>query len=201
MKYLLTLTVALSAVSCFTPPKKACDKQVIDLWTGDVAQLDHWQMAGPGEFTHDGNTVYAQGGMGLYWYSARDFENFDLELEWQVTEVTNNSGVFVRFPNPGNDPWVAVNEGYEIQICDTAGPQHNTGSVYSFQAATHIPTKAVGEWNHYRIQVVGHQYTIFINGELVNSFTGDRSARGFIGMQNHDDGSPVRYRNIRVTEI
>jgi hypothetical protein len=201
MKFLLTLTVALSAVSCFVPPKKAVEPNVVDLWTGDDAQLDNWQMAGPGEFVHDGNTVYAQGGMGLYWYNERDFKDFELELEWQVQDVSNNSGVFVRFPNPGNDPWVAVNEGYEIQICDTPAPKHNTGSIYSFQAATHIPTKSAGEWNHYRIQVVGQQYTIFINGELVNSYTGERSERGYIGMQNHDDGSPVRYRNIRVTEI
>jgi len=107
----------------------------------------------------------------------------------------------VRFPNPGDDPWVAVKEGYEIQICDTPAPKHDTGSVYSFQAATHLPTKPQGEWNKYLIRVVGQQYTISINGELVNSYTGDRSERGYIGLQNHDDGSPVRYRNIRVTEI
>jgi len=201
MKSLLTLFLVLSAVSCSTHSKEDAPNNVIDLWTGEDSQLANWQMAGPGEFIHEGNTVYAQGGMGLYWYNAQDFKDFELELEWQVTDVSNNSGVFVRFPNPGDDPWVAVNEGYEIQICDTPEPKHNTGSIYSFQAATHIPTKAQGEWNKYLIRVVGQQYTISINGELVNSYTGDRSERGYIGTQNHDDGSPVRYRNIRVTEI
>lgn len=201
MKSLLTLFLVLSAVSCSTPSEEDAPNKVINLWTGEDSQLANWQMAGPGEFVHDGNTVYPRGGMGLYWYNAQDFKDFELELEWQVTDVSNNSGVFVRFPNPGNDPWVAVNEGYEIQICDTLGPKHNTGSVYSFQTATHIPTKPQGEWNKYLIRVVGQQYTISINGELVNSYTGDRSERGYIGMQNHDDGSPVRYRNIRVTEI
>jgi hypothetical protein len=201
MKSLLTLFLMLSAVSCSTPSKENAPSNVIDLWTGEDSQLANWQMAGPGEFVHDGNTVYSQGGMGLYWYNAQDFKDFELELEWQVTDVSNNSGVFVRFPNPGDDPWVAVKEGYEIQICDTPAPKHDTGSVYSFQAATHLPTKPQGEWNKYLIRVVGQQYTISINGELVNSYTGDRSERGYIGLQNHDDGSPVRYRNIRVTEI
>ena len=191
----------LAAASCSTPAKEDALNNVIDLWTGEDSQLANWQMAGPGEFVHDGNTVYAQGGMGLYWYNAQAFKDFELELEWQVTDVSNNSGVFVRFPNPGDDPWVAVKEGYEIQICDTPAPKHDTGSVYSFQAATHLPTKPQGEWNTYLIRVVGQQYTISINGELVNSYTGDRSEHGHIGLQNHDDGSPVRYRNIRVTEI
>ena len=201
MKSLLTLFMMLAAASCSTPAKEDAPNNMIDLWTGEDSQLANWQMAGPGEFVHDGNTVYAQGGMGLYWYNAQAFKDFELELEWQVTDVSNNSGVFVRFPNPGDDPWVAVKEGYEIQICDTPAPKHDTGSVYSFQAATHLPTKPQGEWNTYLIRVVGQQYTISINGELVNSYTGDRSEHGHIGLQNHDDDSPVRYRNIRVTEI
>ena len=201
MKSPLTLFLVLAAASCSTPAKEDAQNNAIDLWTGEDSQLANWQMAGPGEFVHDGNTVYAQGGMGLYWYNAQDFKDFELELEWQVTDVSNNSGVFVRFPDPGDDPWVAVNEGYEIQICDTPAPKHDTGSVYSFQAATHLPTKPQGEWNTYLIRVVGQQYTISINGELVNSYTGDRSEHGHIGLQNNDDDSPVRYRNIRVTEI
>jgi hypothetical protein len=171
------------------------------IWESGDPLESGWKMAGPGAFVAEGDTMYATGGMGLLWYAGKDYQDFRLELEWQVKDAANNSGVFVRFPDPGNDPWIAVNEGYEIQICDTAGDQHNTGSVYSFQGPTSIPTKAVGEWNHYSITVVGQSYTVEVNGEVVNSFTGERSARGYIGLQNHDDGSPVRYRNIRVTEL
>jgi len=158
-------------------------------------------MAGPGEFIAEGDTMYAQGGMGLLWYATKDYEDFQLTLEWQVSAAENNSGVFVRFPDPGDDPWIAVNQGYELQICDTAGDQHNTGSVYSFQGPSSIPTKPVGEWNKYSITVVGQEYTIAVNGVVVNKYTGERTLRGFVGLQNHDDGSPVRYRNIRVREL
>ncbi|MDP6964035.1 MAG: DUF1080 domain-containing protein, partial [Planctomycetota bacterium] len=190
MRILLTLVFSCSFLACFNPPQKVSTATSHELWTGDPQQLRHWKMAGPGSFVHDGDTVYAQGGMGLYWYSGREFKDFELELEWQVEDVANNSGVFVRFPDPNNDPWIAVNHGYEIQICDTPAPKHNTGSIYSFKAATHIPTKEAGEWNKYRIRVVGQQYTIYINDELVNEFVGDRSEQGYIGMQNHDDASP-----------
>ena len=58
------------------------------------------------------------GGLGLFWYAARQFDDFSLKLSWKLTGETNNSGVFARFPDPGNDPFVAVNQGYEIQIYD-----------------------------------------------------------------------------------
>jgi hypothetical protein len=186
----------LAATACHAPQS---GNDVHTLWDG--SDLSGWRMAGPGEFIVEGNTFYAQGGMGLWWYGEKSFKDFELELEWKAQDATDNSGVFVRFPNPGTDPWVAVNEGYEIQICDAAGPKHNTGSIYSFKESSHIPTKPAGEWNHYSIQVVGQNYTIRINGELVNEFVGDRTLEGYIGVQNHDDDSPVRYRNIRVTEL
>ncbi len=186
----------LVATACHAPQS---GNDVHTLWDG--SDLSGWRMAGPGEFIVEGNTFYAQGGMGLWWYGEKSFKDFELELEWKAQDATDNSGVFVRFPNPGTDPWVAVNEGYEIQICDAAGPKHNTGSIYSFKESSHVPTKPAGKWNHYSIKVVGQQYTIRINGELVNEFVGERTLEGYIGVQNHDDDSPVRYRNIRVTEL
>jgi len=168
--------------------------------------LGGWKSAGfrmayvwPGEFVVEGGVLKTTGGMGMLWYAAEDFEDFDLELEWMVTDASFNSGVFVRFPDPGQEPYVAVNQGYEIQICDTASTKHNTGSVYSFQAAQFIPTFKPGDWNHMRIRVRGQAYEVWVNHLLVNTFEGDRSAHGFIGLQNHDDHSPVRFRNIRIT--
>lgn len=174
--------------------------QVI-LWQEGSPADSGWEMCGPGSFRLDDGMITATGGMGMLWFTKQDFQDFELELEWMVEDVAHNSGVFVRFPHPGDDPWVAVNQGYEIQICDTAGPKHDTGSVYSFQQATGIPTREAGSWNHYRIRVVGQEYRIEVNGQLVNEFTGDRTERGYIGLQNHDDASPVHFRDIRVTEL
>ncbi|MDF1799752.1 MAG: DUF1080 domain-containing protein [Planctomycetota bacterium] len=168
----------------------------LDLWDGE--SLAGWSMAGPGEFQIVDGSLMATGGMGLLWYSDADFQDFTLALEWAAEDASDNSGVFVRFPDPGNDPWVAVNQGYELQICDAADAMHNTGSVYSFQGSTHIPTKPAGEWNTYEISVVDQHYTVKVNGEVVNEFDGERSAAGHVGLQNHDDGSPVRFRNLRV---
>jgi hypothetical protein len=56
-------------------------------------------------------------------------------LEWKVSNEDDNSGVFVRFPDPDDNPNNAVREGYEIQIDDRAGdPVHQTGAIYDFAA-------------------------------------------------------------------
>jgi hypothetical protein len=191
-KTLILAALTAFALSCATPTV---------LWSEGDPLEQGWKMAGPGTFVVDGDSIMATGGMGLLWYAERDFVDFRLELEWKVEHADDNSGVFVRFPDPGVDPWIAVNQGYELQICDSADDKHNTGSVYSFQGPCCIPTLPVGEWNHYSITVIGQQYEVRINGELVNSYTGERTLRGYVGLQNHDDGSPVRYRNIRVTEL
>lgn len=169
----------------------------------DGATLDGWTHAGPGEFEVVGGLLQTRGGLGLLWYSAREFGDFLLELDWRVTASTDNSGVFVRFPDPGGDPFVAVDRGYEIQINDNPGgdPQ-KTGAVYGFQAATARASRPVGQWNHYAIQAVGGNYTVRLNGVLVNQFAGidpNRAGRGYLGLQNHDPGSTVQFRAIRVT--
>jgi hypothetical protein len=167
----------------------------------DGGSTDGWKMAGPGAFVLEDGAIKATGGMGLLWYADKEFEDFALQLEFQVEDAADNSGVFVRFPDPGDDPWIAVNQGYEIQICDTAPEKHDTGSIYSFQGSTAKPTKPAGEWNVYRITAIGNSYQVELNGEVVNVFGGERGTRGYVGLQNHDDGSPVRFRNITVTEL
>lgn len=164
------------------------------------SDLDGWTMSGPGRFILDKGAIVTVGGMGMLWYEKRAFRDFVLELDWSVSRKEDNSGVFVRFPAPWN-PWTAVNKGYEIQIGDPYDDKHNTGSIYDFKGPSKLNTKPVGEWNHYKIEVRGQKYVIYINDEKVNEFEGNRSSEGHIGLQNHDKDSHVRFRNIRVTEL
>ena len=117
----------------------------LNLFNGET--LNDWKMAGKGTFVilQKENALQTQGGMGLLWYYKKKFKDFILELEWKASSKGDNSGVFVRFPNPGNDPYVAVNNGYEIQIDDLAQPDgkpnHGTGAIYEFAASTHNELK------------------------------------------------------------
>jgi len=175
----------------------------ISLFDGET--LDGWEQAGPGGFTVVDGNLQSNGGMGLLWYTKQEFADFVLKCDWKEAHFTDNSGVFMRFPNPLGDPWNAVNEGYEIQIDNVGAPNGNpiyqTGAVFNFAAPSEVASNPVGEWNYYEIRAVGQQYTVILNGVDVTNFTGSRSTVGYVGLQNHDDTSTISFRNIRIMEL
>ena len=198
------LVLIVTMAACSGTEQVAMDQSTVtDEWITlfDGSGTEGWAMTGPGAFTLvDDGTIVSEGGMGLFYYEDLMFKDFLLELEWKSNSDSANSGVFVRFPD-APDPWYAVNTGYEIQIDDSQDPMHVTGSVYSFSAPFKLTSMPAGEWNKYQIKVTGQRYEIFLNGEKVNDFYGDRSREGMIGLQNHDDNSIVAFRNIRVKPL
>lgn len=195
-------TTDTSPVTATGAGAPACGKPV-KLFDG--RSLQGWSQAGPGGFDVVDGVLQSRDGMGLLWYHARRFADYELHLDWRVTAATDNSGVFVRFPDPGDDPWVAVDRGYEIQINDNPdGDPQKTGAIYNFQQPITQASRPVGEWNHYRIRVEGHRYQVFLNGVKVNDFTSthpDRGLEGYVGLQNHDPDSRVQFRHIRVRPL
>ncbi|MFJ3407576.1 family 16 glycoside hydrolase [Promicromonospora sp. NPDC090134] len=178
------------------------------LFDGTLASLDGWNMAGPGSFGRQADcTIRGAGGMGLLWHST-ELNEYSLKLDWKLKK-DDNGGVFVGFPDPGNDPWIAVNQGYEIQIDATDEPDRTTGAIYTFQGAdpevVERALKPVGSWNSYEIRVEGQTIKVILNGELVNDFVSTDPARdlaqGFIGLQNHGQGEAVSYRDVRVKDL
>ncbi|MFB6553487.1 ThuA domain-containing protein [Streptomyces sp. NPDC056405] len=166
-----------------------------------------WQQAGPGGFTLADGTLTSHGGLGMLWYAAEEFTgDYSLKLDWKASG-DDNSGVFVGFP-ASDDPWSAVNNGYEIQIDATDAADRTTGAVYGFKSAD-LPARDAalnppGEWNTYELRVTGERLEIFLNGVKINDFTNTDPARslrqGHIGLQNHGDGDEVAFRNIRVQQ-
>ncbi|MFI2428131.1 lectin [Streptomyces sp. NPDC018955] len=166
-----------------------------------------WKQAGPGGFTLADGTLTSHGGLGLLWYDAREFTgDYSLKLDWKLNG-DDNSGVFVGFP-ASDDPWSAVDNGYEIQIDATDTADRTTGSVYGFRSADLAARDAAlnppGEWNTYEIRVTGEWLEVFLNGRKINDFTNTDPARslaqGHIGLQNHGDGDDAAFRNIRIKQ-
>jgi hypothetical protein len=52
-----------------------------------------------------------------------------------------------------------------------------------------------------RITCRGKRIQVRLNGEEIVDFQGDRSTRGYLGLQNHDARCFVKFRNIRLTEL
>lgn len=176
----------------------------IPLFGRDAA--DGWKQCGPGGFTLADGVAKGHGGMGLWWHTNRMFTNFVLRGEWRIHTADADSGVFLRFPDPRDDPWNAVREGHEMEIGDDPEGKEaawRTGALYPFSPPSHVPTKPLGEWNSFEITCIGHLYRVRINGELVTTWTDPdrRTTHGYIGLQNYQEGKNAEHRRLRIKEL
>jgi type 1 glutamine amidotransferase len=167
----------------------------------DGTGTDGWEMVGDGGFRVEDGILTSQGGWGLFWYSKKKFRDFVLRVEWRVNTESANSGIFLRFPERPDSPWYPVNNGYEVQIADTNGPRQNTGSIFAIKGSAKVTSRPPGQWNLYEIIVVGQEYKVILNGQVVNRFEGDRGREGYIGLQNHDAESILSVRRIDIREV
>jgi hypothetical protein len=185
------------------PPSAPAEAGFAPLFSQDSSA--GWAQCGPGTFTLQNGVATGNGGMGLWWFTNRMFTNFVLRGEWVQEGPDSDSGVFVRFPHPGSDPWIAVKQGHELEIGDpkAAKPADATGAIYPFHGPVAVPVKAYGAWNNYELTCVGKNYSVRLNGKLVNTWTDDqnRPLSGYIGLQNYPYKQAVRHRNVRIKEL
>lgn len=168
-----------------------------------------WNHYGPGYFELDEATgvLKSHGGMGLLWYSAKEYGDFVLELDFKCSDVSANSGVFVRVPGvPTSDDYIY--HSFEIQIDDASEGIHHTGAVYDAEAPSEAASVPPGEWNHFKITFLGNHIEVELNGVKVIDWDAeprgkvmDFADRGYIGLQNHGEESIVYFRNIFVKEL
>ncbi len=168
-----------------------------------------WNHYGPGHFDLDEKQgiLKSQGGMGLFWYSAKKFKDFVLELDYLCAEKNTNSGIFLRVPFvPISDDYIY--HSFEVQIYDAGEGIHGTGAIYDAQPPLLKAGRLSGEWNHLKITFQGRKLVVELNGKKVIDWLAeprgkvrDFAAEGYIGLQNHDSLAPIYFRNIFVKEI
>lgn len=168
-----------------------------------------WNHYGPGYFILDEKTgeMKSEGGMGLFWYSAKKYGDFVLELDYKTAQKNTNSGIFVRVPEmPISDDYIY--HSFEVQVYDAGSGIHKTGAVYDAEAPRLDAFLNTGEWNHFKITLQGKNIKVELNGKLVLDWQmeprgkiRDFALSGYIGLQNHDSISPVYFRNIFVKEL
>jgi len=83
-------------------------------------------------------------------------------------------------------------------IIDEHGEPHTSAIAGALTAADVLPH----QWNHVRIIARGHHFQFFINGKPASEFTDNarrgRLDRGAIGLQIHDKGMAVEFKDIRL---
>lgn len=155
---------------------------------------DHWKAV-------DGVLVF--NGKGDSLCTAKDYADFELFVDWKIEEK-GDSGIYLR-----GTP--------QVQIWDpnVGGPNPKkigSGGLYNNQknpsGALKNADKPVGQWNTFRIVMVGEKVHVFLNGEMVvnnttleNYWERDKPTypSGQIELQNH--GNSLYFKNIYVREI
>ncbi|HXT39972.1 MAG TPA: DUF1080 domain-containing protein [Candidatus Angelobacter sp.] len=136
---------------------------------------------------------------GSWLRTTKQYGDFVLELDYAINDG-GNSGIFIRSALEKNPAFT----GHEMQILADHGRQPtkgSAGSLYDVVPARKNMSKPAGEWNHVRIETHGRRIQISWNGEQTIDYETDRLTRGYIGLQNHDTTSVVKFRNIRIQEL
>ena len=110
-------------------------------------------------------------------------------------------------PIPGPIPWVAINQGHEIQIKEGAADDEPQKTGLDLRLRPRRPAQRATDRSSgttCSIDVVGQTYTVILNGLVVNTFTSDGS-RGADWLprppEPHRRGPCVWFRNIQVREL
>ncbi len=185
-------------------------------WTS-LTDSEQWRPNSGWEF--EGDTIRLGDDGGGYLWTKEKYEDFVLDLEFNMSENCN-SGIFFR-TNPEN----AVHGGFEIQILDSHGKEqvgkHDCGALYDVVAPRLNATRDAGEWNHLRLKCDGPIISGWMNGRKIfridisrwtepgknpdGSSNKFRNALAELARNNHiglqDHGHPVSYRNVRIKRL
>ena len=159
----------------------------------DKKMMENWSVK-------DGMVVFSGKGHNLV--SSKNYQDFEMIVDWLITKE-GDSGIYLR-----GTPQVQVWDTSRVDV----GAQVGSGGLYNNQKYQSKPSKVadnpIGEWNTFRIIMVGENVTVYLNGELVVDNVPlenywDRSQSifktGTIELQAH--GNELAFRNIYVREI
>jgi hypothetical protein len=156
----------------------------------------------------------------------KKYRNFELSLEWKVSEGGNSGIFYLAQEKPGQPIWKSAPE---MQILDNdkhpdarLGVDGNraAGSLYDLIPGDFAAVKPAGEWNEVKILVYKGTVVHWVNGKNVLEYhlwTDDwknmvlnskfkeyedflnTAEEGYIGLQ--DQGDDVWFRNIKIKEM
>ncbi len=147
----------------------------------------------------------------------KQYENFEIELDWKHVVPGGNAGLFVW-----SDPVTAQGQPFtraiEVQVLDGHHTENYTsdGDVFSIHGAHFTPdrphpagwerclpserrAKPAGEWNHYRVVCNNGDIKLAVNGKVVSGGSQTTPRKGYICLEA--EGSECHFKNIRIKEL
>lgn len=180
--------------------------RVQPIYSRDI--LEKWTKLNGGEWTMEDGVLVGRNGRdwsldpekaGSWLRSAKQYGDFRLELQYAIN-AGGNSGIMFRSAAQKNPSYT----GYELQITDGRQREpsdRSVSSLYQVAAPSKIVVREPDQWNTVTIIARGPKIVVEMNGEKIMDTEQTRSLRGYIGFQNHDERSVVKYRNVRLEEL
>ena len=130
--------------------------------------------------------------------TAKDYGDFEMLVDWKI-QAGGDSGIYLR-----GSP--------QVQIWDPARRPEGSAGLFNNKKNPSKPSlcadNPIGQWNRFRIKMIGEKVTVWLNGELVvDNVTMENYwnrakpiyPTGQLELQSH--GSKLRFRNIYLREI
>ncbi len=205
------LILSASLFSTFAQQQKGW----VSLFDGKT--LNGWKQAvGTGKYNVENNMIVGTtvaGSPNSFLISEKEYGDFILEMDVKLDDTTSNSGIQFRshFDAQGNK---GKGQVYGYQFEEDGSSRKWTGGIYEEGRRGWLypltlnpsaqPAFKTGEFNHIRIEAIGHEIKTWVNDQPVAYLIDSVSSRGIIGLQVHAVSSADKaekkmyWKNIRI---
>jgi hypothetical protein len=160
--------------------------------------LECWHIMNKGQFSVKDGVLFLNRGGG-WLRSDKEYQDFELRMDFRFLNAGANSGIFLRASKEGNN---YPSKNYQVQTMD----HPSLASIYTAglpkpkekkdEALLKKVRKPAGEWQSYEITARGPHLEVKVNGELITVADGLADQAGFIGIQG--EGGQLEFKNIRI---
>ncbi len=166
-------------------------------WMEDIYK--HWHVEN-GEIVNDGH--------GVYLTTDKDFGDIELLIDYKMFPK-GDSGIYLR-STPQVQIWDYTKEGgkWKMDANKGSGGLWNNSKGAPGKDPLVLADKPFGEWNHFRILMLGERVTVYLNDKLVvknarleNYWDRKKPLLRKAPIQLQTHGSEIRWRNIYIREI
>ena len=130
-------------------------------------------------------------------WSRKKYRNFVVEFEFRMGEGRVDSGVHVRTKDQ-----IQIGISGSLNRDMTCSP-YIPGKGYPVEAKNIKKLLRPKDWNTMRIQAIGKEYTVWLQGEKVMTYKSDSAIdEGPIGIQLHGGRNmAIDYRKLKLAEL
>jgi hypothetical protein len=196
---------SVMALTLFTTCAAAAENEA-DGWQSlfDGKTLGDWQPnERPENWTVEDGAIVGRGERSHLYFKGEQFKNFEFQADVMINEG-GNSGIYLHIEHHP-EGWFF--DGHEVQINNSHEDPVRTGSLWGVVKLYESPVKD-NEWFTVHIRVQDQNIVVKVNDKIVVDYTEPegikgprRLSEGYFALQQHDPGSIVRFRNIRVKRL